>query len=847
MDPAEVAEIERVKRLGPGASTGKKITRRAKKEKLIGDTLALFDAIKRAEQSGEKVVGLNRKRVWRKTPKHIGGLVAAIFNESEATQVNAALDKTLKPTDIGTYRLFAAEVKLLYPDTPITPAKAPRYYDTVKETLKDAAFVFTHTYQHTDQRSIKQLDDLARAGVPVYSIVGEVTGKHPARKIWNAKREKGQGKVNHVFSAQESQGKGRQYRIDHSKDIFVVKKDGTVVVFKGGINQNELSHQNIDLGHMFVGGNMALDVLNNLVGHYLRAGGTIDSKDFGVVKKAIKKMTEAKRKKTSVDVETANTSSTLVGLGVELDMNGIVKHLSGERELVLSAKSFYKAMQADQSILTKFRAAAKRGKRIVISLDPDMVKDQAKAVEKVIKKGLEHDGIEVLPATAIYIDNSIENAQHKLIATAAQDGEAIWSGAFANSDGALAKRLVEASATLEVVTKGKKQVELLSADLDIEGRQINAGNVSRLLFSPEYRGGITGMKDIPGPKDKKGIGRKFHMKAIATETAYMLKSANDSAHGMGINEESGVVVYSSKLAKEVRKFMERAKREYGIQPKLDLERSGVAPQDRPSLTKRVVSRSTKLKDTVVLVMDYETDGFSRETDNRLSEVAAGVYQFDKNGKLEKITGLPKGLKPEFNRLINLGNDLFGRPKKMPKDIAEITNITDPMLKYQGDVVEVMNDFNAWVRAVEKATGKTVVFAGHNFTFDRRMYNQFSDAKGVKEAPYMDGDYIDSMSSLTKLRAPDNVKKLVPAAEALGVKLPSSGAAHRAGYDIDVTARLIEHQINRLLKDGVTFTVKGKKEMTIEPNKKPFSQVTWGDIRPLFISKEQLHKESKQDR
>jgi DNA polymerase III epsilon subunit-like protein len=772
-----------------------------------------------------------RTVLHRRVPRLIDGLLRYLFPKDRADALAGKLDQVLQPTAEGSYRLFANKVELLYPDTPISPADKPRYSQRFRELVKDAAFVFVQTYELTDPKVIELLDGVSRGGTPVYALLGSAPPKHPALPVWQAKGSR----VRFATSYAENQGAGRQFRIDHNKNVFVLKKDGTVTVLKGGMNLNTLSTQNVDLGHALEGGNVGLDVLGPMVRDYLRAGGKMSVADLKLLAPAVEKMIRAVPGRDATTVETAQTSSGFVGHGERLSIQALDARLASPGELFVSGRSVLSALAAGkgrgrsaQQVAqreARFLDAARRGKRIVISLEPELSAADRTQL-RTLTAPFEQAGVEVVDAAALYVDNSTEAVMHRLVRDAAARGEGIWQAAFAGTDGNFTRRILEASDQLKAANDNHPSVKVLLSDLQIEDRTLNSASAAQLLFHDQFNGKVIGIRKVPGPSDEKG-GRKMHMKALASYRPaergspasgfYTLKSNNDSKHGFTTNEESSLTVHSPELALEVIRFFERVERSYGqaLTPAIDLSRLPLSK--RPSLTKRLITPTTRLEDVVFVVMDFETDGFSLRSDSRLTEQAAAAYELDAQGRLVPVSA--GKLPSKFQRYVHMGKDHYGTPKQLSKDVAKLTGISNEMLRHEAGVVEVMNDFNGWIRTLEKKTGKTILFVGHNLaTFDRRMYNDFSSIAGVVGNPYMDGEVADTLRSTEKI-LPQGPKQLVPAATKLGVVLPP-GRAHDAIYDVEVNGLLLAKQLEHLAKG------QGKRSPR---------DLEWGHIRSAFLS------------
>ena len=767
--------------------------------------------------------GIRRMRQFYKQPRYIDGVIAETMGRRKATELTRRLDELMQLTERGTQHLFADRVTLLYPDTPITP-KDVRHFDTAyRDLLEDAAFVFVQSYEFTKADDITLINNLADQGVPVYAVVGDAPPDSPAAKAWSARSSN----VNFVESHQENQGSGREYRIDHNKGLFVVKKDGSVACITGGINRNELSHYNIDMAQLLEGGNVGLDVLGGMLRDYLRAGGRIRTKDFKrrQVAKAIEHMIKARRKNNAVSIEVAATSSAIMGYGEELTVRQIRARLRRGTPLYISGGAFAQSLPAIG--IDTYAAAAKNGQRIVVIQEPDIDANH-KSILKERDEALRAAGVEITQVGALMIDNSIENLVFDVLDRSARDGENVTVASFANSSGNTTRKIIETSKALR---SKRKTLTMLSADLQID-REINAGANAKMLYSEDFRGHLMGVRDIPGPTDERG-GRKLHGKLLVVhgtndgkETGgYFLASSNLSRHGLEVNEERGMFVKSAPLAKELRAFLLKAKRRYGerlVPPHRFISNSKI--KRRQSLTKRIVGRDTPLSDVVFIVLDYETDGFDLRHDTRPIEIAARAYSVGADGK--SIREITAKVPSAFERLIHMGKDLYGREKQLADEISELTSIEASMLAYQEGLVPVTNDLVAWIRTVERQTGKTVVLTGHNlYAFDKRILNECCAVRGVRGNPYVDGDVADTLRASEKMR-PGEPKSLQVLAEALGIDC-SKFAMHRGTSDIIVTKLVFERQLKELAK------TRGVK----------ISDLRWGDIRDVFIPKTQAKHES----
>jgi DNA polymerase III epsilon subunit-like protein len=314
----------------------------------------------------------------------------------------------------------------------------------------------------------------------------------------------------------------------------------------------------------------------------------------------------------------------------------------------------------------------------------------------------------------------------------------------------------------------------------------------------------------------------------------LIKSANDSVHGMRVNEESGFRIASPSLARELMDFVDKASAAYGRRLTAPLPPTKTLLADRPSLMRRVPTADTRLEDVIFMMGDWETSGFSVETDSRPAEMAFRLYRLNKRG--DGLTPIRdrayRDLPAAFHRHVHLGKDHYGDDGALSEDIMQITGLTPAMLAYEPGPVDALNELNRWIRLVEERTGKVVIFGGHNVaSFDRRMHNDFNRFHGVAGNPFLDGDVLDTLVGLRSIEPSfQGTRKLFPSAERwakrLGVRLASS-EAHHADDDTVMSAHLASMQLSHLARK--LGNLNGR---------------TWGDIRETFIPKRELKRDGR---
>ena len=147
-----------------------------------------------------------------------------------------------------------------------------------------------------------------------------------------------------------------------------------------------------------------------------------------------------------------------------------------------------------------------------------------------------------------------------------------------------------------------------------------------------------------------------------------------------------------------------------------------------------------------------------------------------------------GRSPDFDRITEIGAynlttgekfSTFAYPeKKIPKNIQELTHITDEMVKdapSQREAIEAFLQF----------AGKNPIFLGHNLSFDIRFIVATLDRLGM-EIPEI--KYIDTLP-ISRAAYPDlEHHKLGNLCELYGI---TNEAAHRAFEDAEATAKVYQ--------------------------------------------------------
>lgn len=174
-------------------------------------------------------------------------------------------------------------------------------------------------------------------------------------------------------------------------------------------------------------------------------------------------------------------------------------------------------------------------------------------------------------------------------------------------------------------------------------------------------------------------------------------------------------------------------------------------------------------DCDVVILDFETTGFSAEQDE-IIEVAAVKIQPSQDAKIID----------EFESLVRPGTSI-------PKNIVEITGITDEMVVEAPQISEVMP------RLEKFCEGCAVV--AHFADFDRKFFVANAvDKKLVQGLTFVD---LFAMAVLLMPEIPRH--RLASVAEALNIQ---AEGAHRAMADVRVTAQVYTKLIARAKARGV---------------------------------------------
>lgn len=157
----------------------------------------------------------------------------------------------------------------------------------------------------------------------------------------------------------------------------------------------------------------------------------------------------------------------------------------------------------------------------------------------------------------------------------------------------------------------------------------------------------------------------------------------------------------------------------------------------------------------VIVLDFETTGFSPDSGDRVTEVAAVVIEGGRIGR-------------RYHSLMNAGVHI-------PPDVQELTGITNSMIRKAPPASEVIQDLAGFIGAIP--------LIAHNASFDRR----FLDAELRRLRRRIRQEIMCSMRVARRVYPNAKDHKLSTLVKLTGVR--SRGSQHRALTDAMMTANL----------------------------------------------------------
>ena len=195
----------------------------------------------------------------------------------------------------------------------------------------------------------------------------------------------------------------------------------------------------------------------------------------------------------------------------------------------------------------------------------------------------------------------------------------------------------------------------------------------------------------------------------------------------------------------------------------------------------------------VIVLDFETTGFSPDYGDRAIEIGAVRIE---NGEVVD----------RFQALMNPG-------RRINRYIEHYTGITNGMLKDAPLCKEVMHDFADFIKGYN--------LVAHNASFDKR----FLDAELAKISRSYSGQFTCSMLMSRRIyqKAPNH--KLGTLVEYANI--PVDGAFHRALFDSEMTAKLWLAMLDNISEqydiESIPFTLTQKLTKTPKHNVRKFLQ------------------------
>ena len=195
----------------------------------------------------------------------------------------------------------------------------------------------------------------------------------------------------------------------------------------------------------------------------------------------------------------------------------------------------------------------------------------------------------------------------------------------------------------------------------------------------------------------------------------------------------------------------------------------------------------------VIVLDFETTGFSPDYGDRAIEIGAVRIE---NGEVVD----------RFQALMNPG-------RRINRYIEHYTGITNGMLKDAPPCKEVMHDFADFIKGYN--------LVAHNASFDKR----FLDAELAKISRNYSGQFACSMLMSRRIYQKARNHKLGTLVKYANIHV--DGAFHRALFDSEMTAKLWLAMLDNICEqydiDSIPFTLTQKLTKTPKHDVRKFLQ------------------------
>ncbi len=179
-----------------------------------------------------------------------------------------------------------------------------------------------------------------------------------------------------------------------------------------------------------------------------------------------------------------------------------------------------------------------------------------------------------------------------------------------------------------------------------------------------------------------------------------------------------------------------------------------------------------------------------------------------NKKYEKITEIAV-CKVKDGKIIDEFTTFVNPEKPIPKEVQELTHITDELVKDAPTIEEVLPKFIEFT--------KDSVLVAHNSSFDVGFISYFAKQEKLDFNPYV----IDTLTIAREIYTSVENHKLGTLAEFLGVELEG---AHRAINDTRATAKVFIKMIEDLKEKGIDVYGYMYSNIEEEPRKLPYYHI-----------------------
>lgn len=682
-------------------------------------------------------------------------------------------------TDIGTTVSEHNIVEPLFPDS-LVAAGPNNYNEAMLRAIREARrFIVLEGYELNREDVVDLLIAKARQGVQVAVVLDPADAPDEATKARLIEKLRAQKLPTlHVAEyAVMAADPGSFEQILHAKKVIADTPSGTIVEVSGGINFNKGSVKNIDSGWR-TEGVAVLDSLDHVLAHFEKSNGALPFA-HALIPTAAEVIRRCQRRAAReglelVQVEVGAAGRTEVDKPRDYSPKKLKERAKLGQKLVISSKTVI-----DPAMSAVLQLAVQNGSEIQI-IEERMGARQL-AAYKALKPGLREAGAQLLPARAVWKDDSYQKLVYRELDAAIAAKESIDVAAFALSDKKILDRLLAAKSA-------GCAVRVLVDDLKIDGMMINK-KAATLLASADIP--VRGLDRKAKERLAAAIGiepgtLKLHAKIMILGGNRVLGgSANFSKNGLNNNIEDGRLVRCRRVAQAFTNILFEP-----IWAKAsDVEKLELVPDaDRVPLL-AAVPMQTAIKDAVFLVFDFETTGFVPSHDERILGMSAQAVRVRADGSLEVLG--------ELNRYVTPGHDLFGEEFEIPRVTTHVHGLDKKTLAEKGAVHmrQALPELVGFIHEMQKHG--PLIMVGQNVPYDLRFLDHTLARKGLaierdgKPQHFkIDVPYVDTVDVSWRVFPTEKSHDLDALIARLGIARRADLQRHDAYGDVVYTAQAL---------------------------------------------------------